>query len=296
MNRSQPTDLPARYVDGELPPEQAAEFEHALAADEMLRSQIERWRQVRAAAQRGFESPAGASALRGRVLKQLAEQRRKSRRPYFIGVLTLTAVAAAWLLLTPIRQTLWNSPSHTAADRLPVVQISISTFANAYRKCSQDPVDGRQYAGRPAAELRKTLTQEAGFPVLVAELPGYSIAGICRCFGDRQVHVVAVHYAAKSAQPAHVTLFSLDHPFKTDPPGQAVPFAHHQQHPMELASADSVSLLTWNERGGHYALCGEANSQTLERLAESVNVADVRVEFSSLALAFSFPPIPIVAR
>lgn len=281
------------YLDGELSPELTAAMEQTLAGSPELREELERWRSLRLAARRivseGRISPQVKDALR----RRLANERLKRRRRLVAVTIAVTGIAAAVLLFVQFRDAAlvqrWLGTSPVTA---PVV-LSSSSFASVFHACGLKTIDGAEHAGESPDVLRKSLQSSEPFKVLVPNLNGYQIAGMCQCFRDSDVKVVAVHYFGQNVSPNRVTVFSVDRKFELSQPRTAPPHAHRQRY-YELASADTVSVLTWDERGGHFALCGEADGQALERLADSVTVTEMRVDPSSLALADFFVGSPAI--
>lgn len=273
------------YLDGELTPEQNAAVEQALVESAELREQLERWRSVHASAGRLVTEGRVAPQLKESLRRRLAAAHQGRRRRTLALVLTVTGIAAAAILTiqfresTVVRNWLGNSTPIARAVLAP------STFAGVFHACGEKSIDGAEYANQSPAAVHKALSAKEPFKVWVPALNGYQIAGACRCFRDSAINVVAVHYYGANVQPSHVTVFSVDRGFSLSGPTKVEPYAHGQERPYVSASADTVSILTWDERGGHFALCGEADSQALKRLADSVAVTEMRVDLSSLALA-----------
>ena len=272
------------YLDGELSPDMTAAVEQALSGSPELCEELARWRSLRLAARRIVTEGRVAPQVKDGLRRRLINERLRGRRRAAAWTLAVSGIAAAVLLVVQFRNApfvqRWMGSNPAAA---PVV-LSSNSFALVFHACGMKKIDGAEHAGEAPDVLRKSLQGSEPFKVLVPNLNGYQIAGMCQCFRDSGVNVVAVHYYGPNVSPNRVTVFSVDRKFELSPPKTAPPHAHRQRY-YELASADTVSVLTWDERGGHFALCGEADGQALERLADSVTVTEMRVDPSSLALA-----------
>jgi hypothetical protein len=100
---------------------------------------------------------------------------------------------------------------------------------------------------------------------------GYNLAGMCRCLDETGVPALHVYYQSETNPNVFLSLFSIS---------RCTPLAEcSKQHcgvtqrDYEFSTVHGVTVVRWDERGGHFAMAGELKPDALAELAAGVQVA-----------------------
>lgn len=286
MNQLEAREKLNDYLNGTLPPTERTAFEQALEQNPDLREQVERWRQVHRSAHLLVTEARVPTALEGTLRQSLASLRTRQRRRVIALFTAVSGIAATIVLAFTAARSERVQGWFGVHPSTPPVELAAASFANVYYHCALNHKHTTNCAGKSPTEIQSDYAARESFKIVVPDLrtAGYLLDGSCQCFDDDSVRVVAVHYRREKVAPEEVTFFSVNQHFSI-PNAKAVPGAHFQQINYEQASVDKLSILTWDRRGGHFAICGEASSAELESLANSVTLTEMRVEPAALTLA-----------
>ncbi|MBI5865113.1 MAG: zf-HC2 domain-containing protein [Planctomycetes bacterium] len=267
-------ELLARYADGELSAEDRARVEAELAASADAAAELERWRSLRLAAHRALcdvELPAGVA---DRIARRVATDRGfAGTRTYRIA--SFLAVAAAIVLFVVFRSggPLGRRPGVVQAGAV----FGPAAYVDVFENCAKHHHAGVKLEGSCPIAAREAVGRVCGdYRVAVPDLRpiGYELCGICQCFGGgckEGVRGVHAYYQRSGAPDDLISVFSTSACVKFQ--GCDKIECRQTKRTYELATVRTVTVVRWDESGGHFALVGEKNPKDLEKLAESVQIA-----------------------
>ncbi len=264
----------ATYADGECDAELRAVIEAHLAANPDDALIVERWRALRRCVQRSLSQTPVPADLAARVQSRLAAEtalvlpahgiRRvlTSPRIYRAGAPGLAAAAVVILAFT-----LW--PRGASAT-----QVDASAFASVFRHCglgAHDALGLCAMKGNCRACVRSKCGIDCALPEFDATAPdGFELAGGCACTPSKQVHVVHAFYREKDSPQRVVSFFATDRPIRLCNAGAACTECPHKQRCYRAAANENVAVVSWNEDGRTYVLCGQVGRDELLKLADEI--------------------------
>lgn len=259
----------ARYADNELDAPERAALEAEIARSPELAAEVARWKALRCCAGRAMRDccmPAGFEArLRDKVGRAGSFS---ASRTYKIA--SVLAVAAAIVLFFVFRSDRANPPRPGVA--LAGV-VSPARFAEVYESCAKKHHDGVKLESGCAKSAEALATQMCGgYKIAVPDLTslGFNLAGMCRCLDESGVQALHVYYQSEADPNVLLSLFSIS---RCTPLAEcAKEHCCVTQRDYELTTVHGVSVLRWDERGGHYAIAGELKPEALAELAAGVRV------------------------
>lgn len=288
MNRSEIGSYLEAYADGELTGAELRRVEAHLAQNPADHAIIDRWRAVRAAAQRGFESEPIPFGLHGRMRDALArdvEDRGIIRLWPTLGAVAAAAAAIALAFVFGVpgfRSDAWNP---AGVPVTPVV--AAGDLATIYKvSACREKIDCFHVAGMNAKEAEATIAAKVPFGVHIPDLSGlgYRLAGASDCPLKMNIPAVHVYYDRSAADtpqatdPQDVVSFfpmkgrvKVTECSRTCAPGGCN--KHPKRHYSVASNVDHVTILVWHECAASYAVASALQEDDLVRLVDSVDVA-----------------------
>jgi len=280
MNSSDVRHLLPRYADGELTVEQRVLVDEALASDESLRADADRWKRLRQCARRALSSESCPQGLRSRVTACLADERRRQQRGnrwrIGTGVLGLAAAIGMAFILHPE----WSRSAPAGGARQLIASaatVSVDRFTHVYETCAKQSNHAQvQLEGKCPVQAQRRLAQTESFKAIVPDLraEGFELQGICHCLTPG-VHAVHAHFRQSSGSGRALSVFSVDRCLELEGRCKS-PTGCGGKRTYQSAEAGGVRVLKWNEPAGTFAVCGEFAEDRLHQLAETVHVAMAR--------------------
>ena len=260
----------ARYADNELNAQERSELGAQIAGSPELAAEVERWKALRCCAGRAMReccvSPDFEARLRDKVNHAGSFS---GGRVYKIA--TFLAAAAAIVLFVVFRG---DGPNGAGLGVAQAGVLSPAQIARVFESCAKTHHEGVKLESccTKAAEA-KALQGCNGYKIVVPDLSqlGYKLAGMCRCLDDTGVPALHVYYQNESDPQELLSVFSISR--CTPLTGCAKSHCGETQRDYEVTTIHGVSVLRWDERGGHFALAGELKPEVLEKLAVGVQVA-----------------------
>jgi hypothetical protein len=260
----------ARYADNELDAPERAALESEIARSPELAAEVARWKALRCCAGRAMRDCCVSASFEARLRDKVGRAGSFSgSRTYKVA--SVLAVAAAIILFFVFRSPRPSAPRPGIA--LAGV-VSPERFADVYESCAKKHHDGVKLESACAKSAEALATQMCcGYQVAVPDLTslGYNLAGMCRCLDESGVHALHVYYQSEADPNVLLSLFSVS---------RCTPLAECSkshccvtQRDYEFSSVHGVTVLRWDERGGHYAMASEQKPEALAELAAGVRVA-----------------------
>ena len=261
MKLSEARTLLPIYADGELDAPRAARLERALAQSVELRDELDRWRSLDNAVARAVTSaelPAGAARrLRATLQRHRRPERSWARRafPLFAALSGAAAVVALYFSFNPRPS---EAPLALGADR----------FAKAFSMCGRMGHNTLLADRLLPADAKVTLAAQRDYPLAIPDLhgEGYAFRGACECVGGPDLGAVHASYRSADARKQCLSVFSLDRRFAVIGATQARSGITIERN-YNVASVDGVSIVSWHEAGGSFAMASDLPRVELERLA-----------------------------
>ena len=260
----------ARYADNELEAQERAALEARIAGSPELAAEVERWKALRCCAGRAVKdcrvSPGFEARLRDKV--NLAGSFSGSR---VYRISTVLAAAAAILLLAIFAR---NRPNGAGPGVAQAGALTPAQFVGVYESCAKKHHEGVKLESCCTKEAEALALQGCnGYKIVVPNLEplGYKLKGMCRCLDETGVPALHVYYECEAHPELLLSVFSISR--CTPLSGCAKSHCCDTQRDYERTTIHGVSVLRWDERGGHFALAGELKPEALEKLAAGVQIA-----------------------
>lgn len=267
MSSTDWNELLARYADGEVSADERRAVEDEIARSPALGRIVDRWRALRDCAGRAMAADCAPAGLQQRLCATLrGDTGYAGTRTY--KFVTYFAAAAAVILLALF----WNRESSIPNVAQAGFQISPERFAETYESCAKKIHEGVKLEGHCPVAAQALLDQTCrDYVVAVPDLrpQGYELLGICHCLRHTNVKVTHAYYRSQSDPSRIISVFSIDRCMKL---GGCKTECCDTKRQYELAQVKGVSIVHWEEHGGHFAMAGELDSATLANLASGVRV------------------------
>lgn len=269
MSSTDWNELLARYADGEVSADERRAVEAEIARTPELAGVVKRWQALRACAGRAMAADCAPAGLQTRLCAALrGDTGYAGTRTY--KLMTYFAAAAALILLVFFWNRQPSIPNATQAG----FQISPERFAETYESCAKKFHEGVKLEGHCPVAAQALLDQTCrDYVVAVPDLreQGYELLGICHCLRHTNVKVTHAYYRSQADPSRVISVFSIDRCMKLGGCKQTECCKTNRQY--ELAQVKGVSIVHWEEHGGHFAMAGELDSATLANLASGIQIA-----------------------
>jgi hypothetical protein len=261
----------ARYADNELDARERGELEARIAESPELAAEVERWKALRCCAGRAVRDCCVPAAFAAR-LRDKVNHAGSFSGSRFYRIATVLAAAAAIVLFVVFRT---NRPENARPGVMQAGVLSPAALVEVYESCAKKHHEGVKLEKIGCTKSAEALATQVcrGYTVVVPDLTplGYSLAGMCRCMDDTGVPGLHVYYQNNSDPKELLSVFSISRctPLKNC----AKSHCCVTERDYEVTTIHGVSVLRWDERGGHFALAGELKPEALTRLAAGVQIA-----------------------
>lgn len=263
-------ELLARYADGEVSAAERATVEQRLAASPECADVVHRWRALRRCAGRVAAAGAAPAGLDARVRDSLRQDTGFSGTRVY-RLTTAFAAAAALLLLAVF----WNrgsaNPNVSRAGLLVAPERFVETYEECARKAQHEGVKLEGHCPIAAQALMRTMCRD--YMVAVPDLrdAGYELIGICHCLAQENVRATHAFYRNQANPDRVVSVFSVDRCLNLNQ-CRKQECCKTKRH-YEMARVNDVSIMHWEELGGHFAVAGDMETPALAELAAAIQIA-----------------------